>query len=191
MGIGWRYCSVMLIPLGILAASGAGGGGSYQSIASITASGGETSLTFNSIPSTYKHLQLRAMLRKNATTILNFGFRLNNDSTSIYTVHYLYGDGSTVGASNILNYNTYVGTDAGGATNTFGVVIVDILDYTDTSKYRTIREFGGYDNNGTGKVQLTSGLYRSTTAVSRLDVYFQGDALGAGSTFALYGIKGA
>jgi len=48
----------MHIPLGILAASGGGAAGAFESIATVTATGSQTSLTFTSIPNTYQHLQL-------------------------------------------------------------------------------------------------------------------------------------
>jgi hypothetical protein len=201
MGIGWRYCSVMLIPLGILAASGAGGGGSFESIATITASGGETSLSFTSIPGTYASLQIRGIMRR-ADASSNLGrvyLQFNSDTGANYAGHQLRGtDAGTVSASgsaSASNFFAFRGAGALDASNTFGVGIADIHDYASTTKYKTTRSFTGLDNNGrssgTSEIYLYSGLWQSTSAITRIDLVFNGDTAAAGTTFALYGIKGA
>lgn len=188
----------MLIPLGVLAASGAGGGGSFESIATVTAAGGETSLSFASIPSTYQHLQIRLMAERNTTASHNFAVdvRLNGATGTSGAYHNLYGDGSGVTASGTASTQDlrqfFLFTTAGTAnTNIYGTGIIDVHDYASTTKNKTIRSIGGFDSNGAGRIYLSSGLYALTTAVSSISFYFAGDALRAGSTFALYGIKGA
>lgn len=165
---------------------------SFESIATVTAAGGESSLTFNSIPSTYKHLQIRALVRASTgSPILQMTY--NNITTGIYTSHTLYGTGSTVTASRLLS-QTNIGNVAlilGTVANNYGVVIIDVHDYANTSKYKTTRIFSGQDTNGAtvSRVMLTSGLYPQTTAISSIQ-FFSAAPFGAGSTFALYGIKG-
>ena len=75
-----------------------------------------------------------------------------------------------------------------------GVSIIDIHDYASTTKAKTVRSIGGFDDNATigiSRMQLSSGLWTQTTAISSLVFTFGGDALNAGSVFSLYGIKGA
>jgi hypothetical protein len=188
-----------MIPiLGITASSISGSKaitGAFESIATYTASGGETSFTFSSIPQTYSSLQVRSMARRSNINGTEIGFRPNNDtSTSSYTQHYIIGDSTTASAggnetgyqSFAYNYIDIPGTISGA----YSAQICDVLDYTSTSKYKTFRTFSGYDTNGYGKVGLSSNLWLSTSAITSLVVYFNGSAISANSTFALYGIKG-
>jgi hypothetical protein len=161
----------------------------------LVGSGGVGSVVFNDIPQTYKHLQIRVLVR-GETTLTRPALRINSDSGANYVVHGLYGTGSAVGAYADLSYtyiDTTVVTQSSDTSNTFGVVVVDILDYTNTSKNKTVRCLGGYDANGSGYVSLHSGLWRSTDAVSSLS--FVPGSISSGdfnqySRFSLYGIKG-
>jgi len=180
----------------VLDSGGAGGGaGSFESIATLTASGGETSLTFSSIPSTYKSLQIRGISRRNATGELSPSIRLNSDTGANYTLHYLRGNGSAVSAAGFTGQTqAQISQSVASSSVTsdiFGVLITDIIDYASTTKNKTIRTFEGSDANGSGYVGLYSNLWASTSAVTSVQMYFQGDTIAAGTTFALYGIKGA
>jgi hypothetical protein len=180
----------------LLAGNAAYDPGAFVSIATATAAGGETSFTFSSIPSTYSALQIRYRAQRNSGGVGFMSLRLNGvTTTGNYTNHDLYGDGSTVTASGLSasSYPEARGPQmpANTTANTFGSCICDIQDYASTTKNKTIRWFGGWDNNGSGYVGLVSNVFLSTTAVSSLTVYFAGDAVTAGSVFSLYGIKGA
>jgi hypothetical protein len=71
------------------------------------------------------------------------------------------------------------------------VAVIDILDYANTSKYKTTRTLAGNDQNGAGLVGLYSGLYMSTSAISSIEFTINGSGnFATGSNFALYGIKG-
>jgi hypothetical protein len=79
----------------------------------------------------------------------------------------------------------------------FGAGIVDILDYANTNKYKTIRSLTGHDHNGViagihAIVNLNSGSWRSTSAINSIVIgVVSGTAFNQYSSFALYGIKGA
>jgi hypothetical protein len=80
----------------------------------------------------------------------------------------------------------------GSAASIFGVLVLDILDYANTSKTKTTRTLMGYDKNGAGKVTLTSGLWNNTSAISSISIVPKdGSSWAEYSSFALYGIKGA
>lgn len=162
-------------------------------IASATPTTGNQ-VTFSSIPQTFTHLQLRAFAR--GTTSFADGLtqymRLNNDSTSAYAQHSLFGNGSIVSSSALANNTSIdasqVFADAGATTSVYGVCITDILDYTNTNKNTTIRAFGGWDgNSGRGRVTLASGHWRNTDAVNRIDILIDGGWV-AGSRLDLYGV---
>lgn len=167
---------------------------SFESIATFSATGSETTFTFSSIPSTYKHLQLRAIFQRNGGTQLDVGIRLNSDTGSNYSQHSLSADGSAVSASGAAS-SSYVSVGVGPGTstsNTFGVAIIDIHDYASTTKNKTIRSFTGADTNNAGisAVRLLSGAWFNTSAVNSLTIYPFGDAMNTGTVFSLYGIVG-
>ena len=171
----------------------AGGGTSYESIATSTAT--SMPFSFTSIPSTYKHLQIRYIARVTyGATAGNFIFRFNSDSGSNYSVHYLEGDGSSTGAGAYTS-NTYAyAPNVIGATSTanaFEAGVIDILDYQNTNKYKTVRHLKGWDANGSGDVMLLSDSWQSTSAINSITVTNNGGwNFASGTHFALYGIKG-
>lgn len=121
--------------------------------------------------------------------------RLNGGTGTSGAHHQLYGDGAAAtaaGTANTQDLLTFMAMTTAGTANSnlFAAGIIDIVDYASTTKNKTIRTLGGFDANGAGRIYLSSGLYALTTAVSSLTFYFDGDDLRAGSTFALYGIKG-
>jgi len=186
--------------LGIIASSKFAAAGDFESIATVTVgSGGSSTITFSSIPSTYAHLQVRIMARNTATggTTQNLNMTINNDSGANYSFHQFQGGGSSAGSygeglgrTNCVQV-VHIPTSA-AASGIFGVGIIDILDYTNTNKLRTIRSLRGQDQNNTdGTIALHSYLYNSTTAISRLDFTGAGGDIVQYSSFALYGIKGA
>lgn len=176
--------------LGIMASSISGSisSSSFESIATVTTGAGNFS--FTSIPSTYKHLQLRInFLTTNVGSPL--GIRFNNDTTSIYAYHRLSGNGTSADAGDHAS-DSYIGLFyATGFIATYpNVAIIDIIDYASTTKNKTLRSFAGSDKNASGgEVYLESGLWASTTAINRIDsVFMSGNS---SVTYALYGIKGA
>jgi hypothetical protein len=168
--------------------------GAYDSIASFTISGDSTTeVNFTSIPSTYKHLQLRISGRSRANASV-FSYSVQIPSVN-GNIHYMAGDGSSV----YTDYNgplsypfnfSLPGSDA--TANAFGSAIIDILDYTDTNKNRVLRSFSGMDLNGSGVVRLNSTWYTTQAAITALTVqaYNGGIAWAADSKISLYGIKG-
>lgn len=171
---------------------------SYESIATVTVgAGGSSSISFSSIPNTYKHLQIRAIAKSNrAVYVDDLGMRLNSDTGSNYSFHRLYGYGSgTPGADAGANQTSMnIGQIAGGTVNNssgMGGVVIDLLEYTNTNTNKTIRALTGYDDNGQGAMQFASGNWRSTSAVTSITLLpLIGTTISQFSQFALYGIKG-
>lgn len=172
--------------------------GSYESIATVdVGAGGTGTITFNSIPGTYTHLQLRAFGHTNRSTggvADGTRFNFNSDSGSNYTGHSLEGNGSA--ASAFAEGTSQTKTMAYGlagnnsSASTFGTFIVDLLDYSNTNKYTTIRVLAGTDNNGSGSVYFSSGLWMNTAAITRIDLTPNaGTSFNQYSSFALYGVN--
>lgn len=176
--------------------------GVYESIATVTGTGSAGSLTFSSIPSTYSHLQIRGMYKDTSTTDYDVSVCLlgrANSITSGYTKHNLIGYGTVAGVQNSINEG-YLGfggcymSSGGSYTNMFSPIIIDIHNYASTTQNKTIRYITGNDANqaSTNRViSLGSNLIQSTSAISSLTFYPADSGFAAGSTFALYGIKGS
>lgn len=170
---------------------------SYESIATVTVtSGGNASIQFNSIPQTYKHLQVRAFLRdaRSATALNNYHMQINGDTGNNYVSHSIIHDGSSISAgySTGLNKTDYfIDPSTNTTPGIFASSIWDILEYSSTDRYKVIKHIGGYDNNGYGRMNYNSALWSNTDAINALTFSNSSNAnFIQYSSFALYGVKG-
>lgn len=165
--------------------------GSFESIATTTVgTTGTSTITFSSIPSTYTHLQLRGFWF-NSTNSNNW-FRVNGDTGTNYNGHELVGDGASVSASAYTTNSegNFIGySDAASANPT--TAVIDILDYANTNKFKTVRVIYGQDRNGSGRISMRSSSWRSTSAITSINLYSQAGTFNQYTHFALYGIKAA
>jgi hypothetical protein len=191
----------MSFGLGFWAAAGAGGGaaGAYEQIATQLVSSSSASITFSSIPQTYKHLEVRFTCKtSSAASPISVQMWFNGDRSAVYASHNLFGEGSGVYSSVeapaneiALPYGSISSQD-----NRYGAGIISVLDYVSTSKNKTTRSLQGvHGSNSAGEsgIFLSSGLWRNTAAISSIS--FSSNAgstrtIQSGSRFSLYGIKG-
>lgn len=186
----------MLIPLGFWAASGAGGGGGdFQLISTQVVAVTAATVTFSSIPSTFRHLQLRMTLKdSNASSTMDAAyFTFNSDATATnYSRHFLSGNGSGVNSGYA---NSNVNAIQSVATNLFtasaySAHVMDVLDYAQTTKNKTVRILGGAHNStySAYSVSLSSAAWLSTAAVNSVTIgALAGQTWMIGSRFSLYG----
>ena len=151
-----------------------------------------STVTFSSIPQTYKSLQIRFNVIMGAGN--SGGIQFNGDTTNgNYYVHSLYAGGTTVGANGASNNRIItIGYNSGSVATYPNVGIVDILDYTNTSKYKTAKAIFGANKNATGgnsgDIELDSGLWLNTSAITSIN--FQADTnMLSGTTVSLYGVS--
>lgn len=140
-------------------------------IASATGTGNAGSFDFFNIPQHFSHLQVRVYGRQYSNGTAVFAYFNGDAASTNYSQHYLMGDGATVyagGASNQPYFGIDLVTSSSMAANTHGVGIIDILDYTNTSKNKTIRTISGWDLNGSGRVWMWGGMWRNTNAITSL-----------------------
>ena len=155
---------------------------------------GASSVTFTNIPSTYTHLQIRGITQNSAGQF--FEIQFNGDTGSNYAWHSLYGTGSSAASAASASQTRIaflpVATPSSG--NIFAAFVWDILDYANTNKYKTARALEGYDANGSGAVDLSSGLWQNTSAITSIKITpatAYGGTINQYSQFALYGVKSA
>jgi hypothetical protein len=165
----------------------------YEPIATTTLSSNQATVTFNSIPSTYTDLVLVCFARGTyagggSVTLLNY---FNNDTSALYSNTRLQGNGSTASSSRQTGQNFGRLGEISSANTTSGVfssVISHIQNYTNTTTFKTnlVRH-----DNAALYTEAWVNLYRSTSAISRLDIQCSANDIASGSTFTLYGIKAA
>jgi hypothetical protein len=160
----------------------------------IVGAGGAATYSFSNIPQTFTHLQLRTFHRSSTLSgpIMNGYMIFNNDGGNNYAIHRLSGNGSsavssasTPQAAMYPTWETVPGTSA--TANSFGVAIVDILDYTGTNKNKVIKSMTGLDLNGSGRVVLVSSLWTNTAAITSIAGSVDG-SYAQNSRIDLYGI---
>jgi len=184
----------MLIPLGILAASGAAELSDYELIESAILTANQSSVTFSNLgtyASEYNHLQIRYAAK--ATSVnTSMGIRFNGVTTNSYARHALLGNGSTVSSTNQANIPEMYLSEAmssSSTANAFATGVIDILDAYNTSKNTTIRCLYGQSDSLT-RIFLSSGLFNNTAAINSITLRQESNAIATGSRFSLYGIKG-
>jgi hypothetical protein len=182
--------------LGVIASSILKSTSTFDSIATQTVtSGGPTTLSFTSIPQGYKHLQIR-WLGRVGTDGTTYSMRFNSDTGNNYSSYLYYGQNGSVAA-----LGTAVGNSAmyfygwgRGYNGTFSAGILDIHDYSLTTKNKTIRGYCGNDTNSAGDFGdiyvATSAVWASNSAITTIDISGSSAAWQNGTQFALYGIKG-
>jgi hypothetical protein len=167
--------------------------GSMYPLGVFTLSSSASSVEFTNIPQTYKHLEIRSIAKDTAQASGSFNLRarFNNDSAGNYTLHRLFGQGTSASADAYTGQTSVVAGNvpANGYTNVFGAGVCQILDYTSTSKNKTVRTLSGADVNGSGGyIFFTSNLWLNTAAITSITLLTDATALAANSSFALYGI---
>lgn len=164
--------------------------GAMVPIASVTlaTAGG---ITFNNVPQTYQDLMVVASLRgeyASTTDVVLFEWG--------YTPNYSYTSLRGLGAS----ADSFRGTNAYGiycnsipAANApagvYGSFVGHILNYASTTTYKTGIVRQAFDLNGSGGTSLTVGMKNTTAAVTMVEIGGGNNAISAGSTATLYGIR--
>jgi len=166
----------------------------FDCIATTTVgSGGVAFVSFIGIPQSYSHIQIRTMIKNTgANTEAVSGLIFNNDTTGAnYNYHYMYGNGSTVTVGGtVAGSNIWaVETTGNGVANVFNAGIIDIVDYSNTSKNKVIKAFSGFDTNAAGYVWSNSGIYLSNNQISSITLNCGQGNFAQYSTVSLYGVK--
>jgi hypothetical protein len=168
---------------------------SRQLIASQVLTSTAATVTFSSIPGTFKDLIIRISARTDrSATSDSIKMTINSDNTTIYSFTRLRGDGTSA-TSNRNTGNTYVSvenTDGNTATsNTFDSTEIYIPSYLSTAN-KPISSVIMREDNSTAATTYNSvqaHLYRNTSAITSLSFApSNGPNFVSGSSFYLYGL---
>ncbi len=166
----------------------------FESIATVTVgSGGSGTITFSAIPSTYKHLQIRGIMR--GTSGANIVMRFNGDSNaSNYTSHYMESNMTNVYGGRI-GFGSYSGIFALSQQTTatrFGCGIVDVFNYTSTDRYKVAKSQNINDiGTSSSLMNYNGGYWTSLNAITSITLAPTAGSFAEFTSYALYGIKGA
>lgn len=164
---------------------------SSQVLASTTAT-----VTFSSIPGTYNHLVLKAVMRSSvAAETDTWEINLNGDSGSNYNNVVTYGNSSgansSVGAGGTILYPVQATVPGASATSgQAGALLLEIPSYAATTFFKAVKTTSGYADNVTSEQVNADGthVWRSTAAVTSLALKLASGSFVAGSSFYLYGL---
>jgi hypothetical protein len=167
--------------------AGAASLSSFESISSAVGTGSSGTITLSSIPSTFKHLQLRIHV---AATAGDCAIRVNSDSGNNYARHVVRGSGSGSGSTfGVASTDVAANLFPGGISTTPSVATIDIVEYASTSKYKTFRILSGQENNSSGYLEVSSGLWMNTNAITSISVINNAANWNTNTTVCLYGMK--
>lgn len=164
----------------------------YEPIATNTLGSAASSITFSSIPDTYTDLKV---IFTGTTTLSGetLYYRFNSDSGSNYSITQLYTTSGISLASRRLTSATQLSTTFSSSLQSTNpqMISFDVFSYAGATNKTTLGNHAG-DDGSAGGVDLTAGLWRSTSAITSIFIFASGGTtFKVGSTFTLYGIKNA
>jgi len=162
-------------------------GATYEPIATTTASGSTTSVTFSSIPGTYTDIIVICNNQNASNGDNGLQMRFNSDTGSNYSTTYIYGDGSSAVSG---RQTSTTGAQFGRvASANITTSIGQIQNYSNSTTYKTVL---GRGNNSSALVWGSVSLWRNTSAITSITIFNEASAtISSGSTFTLYGILAA
>ena len=156
----------------------------YRPLATVTLGSSASSVTFSSIPATYRDLIL--VFDGTTTDAADFRLRLNNDSGSNYSYVLMGGRAagttSAAGSSQTVMYPV-LGTSIAGQRINY---IAQVMDYSATDKHKTVL----FRDNGNNAIFVAASAQRwaNTGAVTQLNLFLTTSTYAAGCTISLYGV---
>jgi len=170
-------------------------------IATSTLTAAGATVTFSSVPQTYTDLVLVVSVKTTSGAYPILKMQFNGDTATNYSYTNLIGSAtSTVASARSSNIaQMYPGpgivTAIPDTANTFATGLINIMNYSNSTTYKTVLSRDAVPTNstgGTGQVGAYVNLWRSTAAVTSITVTTNnGSNYDVGSSFTLYGIKAA
>ena len=167
-------------------------GNTYIPIATQTLGSSSATVTFSSISATYTDLVL--IISANQTVGNNdVWLQFNSDTASNYSNTQISGNGTSAASTRASSQTKlYIDNNATmpTAASTFGNQIINIMNYSNTTTYKTVLS---RSNNAAAATEAFVSLWRATpAAITTILIGLTGASnFTTGSTFSLYGIASA
>jgi hypothetical protein len=156
----------------------------YTPLANVTLGAAASSVTFGSVPATYRDL-ICVVVAAGSTT-LQGRIRLNGDSGNNYQYNRMSGSGSATSAATASSQSSGFVSAIAQATTTGALQMnINIMDYSATNKHTTIISRADQAANGT---EAFVNRWANTAAVTSVQILTSTGNWAAGATFALYGV---
>jgi hypothetical protein len=156
----------------------------YKPLANVTLGTAVATVTFSSIPATYRDLVV--IVQGNTSITSQVRMVINSDTGNNYNWQRLSGNGTTdtsLFSSNVAFVNL---ANIANATSSSAIqIVINVMDYSATDKHKTVLSRAGNAANGTDAIYTR---WANTAAITSLQVAASSGNWAIGSTFALYGI---
>jgi hypothetical protein len=152
----------------------------YTALATVTLGSSASSVTFSSIPATYRDLivVVEGLSAGGDSALMT----LNGDTGSNYTYVRMFGTGSGSGASSSGTSREIFNIYSSRGTN-----IIQIMDYSATNKHKTSIS---RSNTANTIVMAFASRWANTAAVNSVALSLGGTTFAATTTLSLYGVIG-
>ena len=150
-----------------------------------------SAVTFDvsSLAGIYKHLQIVSVARDTNSYAGGLVLRMSfNGSNTGYAWHVMQGGGSSVISTGATSQSYMRGgyySGNGLAANTFGPSITDVLDFSSSTKNKTIKSLAGEPQH---VIALLSGFWNNTAPITSITLSSDITSFAIGSRFSLYGV---
>ena len=157
----------------------------YEKIASTTLGSAQSSITFNSIPATYTDIRLVFTGTGSGGNCL---IRFNSDSGTNYSYTAISGNGTSAASDRGTGNGAIILSTQQGVGTVPTMRTCDIFSYAG-STYKTCLNNETSDENGSGAVVRSVGLWRNTAAITSILITTgNANTYATGTTATLYGI---
>jgi hypothetical protein len=156
----------------------------YKPLANVTLGTAVATVTFSSIPATYRDLIL--VVVGTGSTTLQGRIRFNSDTGTNYNYQRMSGSGSVASANHQASQTSGFISAIAQATTTGALQMnINIMDYSATDKHKTIISRADQAANGTDAIFTR---WANTAAVTSVQILTSTGNWAIGTTVALYGI---
>ena len=157
----------------------------YTPLATVTLGTTASSITFSSIPATYRDLVV--VLNGTVTNNTALQIRYNGDTGSNYSKVHMWGQSSS-GQSDASTGDTFFNLrDVPASGRLF--TRVQIMDYSATDKHKTALALNTYDPSSFSYNVFTgAGRWANTSAITSILVFLGTGNFNSGTTLSMYGV---
>lgn len=170
----------------------------FKALSSVTLTSDTASISFTSIPNTYKDLLIIGSARTSTAAANIWGNLVItfNSSTSGYSGYSNQGAGNNTYSAftELVTNNFYVfayGSADVTSANTFGCTKIYVPQYTSANNKAVVFEWGTANANATSGANIghATGMWSNTAAITTITIAGTGANIKTNSTFVLYGIN--
>ena len=158
----------------------------YEPIATTTLGSATATISFTSISASYTDIRV-VLVGSHETTATTLRMQVNSDTGTNYSYTELIGDGATATSSRGTSSSRINCGNANFNNTQPSLITVDWFSYAGSTN-KTCLVTASQDRNGSGSVLRTVGLWRSTSAITSVQLFPASGNFATGTTATLYGI---